>query len=187
MFDTLSYIGEKLNEGNVTWGVGASLLLNHYGLINKPNDIDIIIAVEDIQKADIILKSIGEKKIWEKAELYSTKYFYEYVINGFEVDIMVDLSIKHEEGIYKYVFDNNSISEIKEVNGIDIPLTALEDWYVIYQLIPDREIKVKMIENYLIVNGIKNPSLLDRILKGNLPKKVRDSVQRILTLSSVDM
>ncbi|MEK6266515.1 MAG: hypothetical protein N2B06_17355 [Clostridium sp.] len=33
MFSTLSYIGKKLNEEGVVWGVGASILLNHYGLI----------------------------------------------------------------------------------------------------------------------------------------------------------
>ena len=62
MFDTLSYIGEKLNNARVEWGVGASILLNHHGMIDKPNDIDILVGLKDIKKADTILKSIGEKK-----------------------------------------------------------------------------------------------------------------------------
>jgi hypothetical protein len=37
------------------WGVGASILLNYYGLIDKPNDIDILVDLKDIEKADIIL------------------------------------------------------------------------------------------------------------------------------------
>jgi hypothetical protein len=179
VFNTLSYIGEKLNEGKVMWGIGASLLLNHYGLIDKPNDIDILIGLKDIEKADAILKSIGEKEIWEKTDAYSTEYFYEYVINGFEVDVMSGLSINHDEGIYRYVFDQDSISEVKKINGVNIPLTSLEDWYVIYQLISNREAKVNIIENYLMSKGINNPILLERALRGDLPQKARDRIKRI--------
>ncbi|SCH02475.1 nucleotidyltransferase [Romboutsia sp. Marseille-P6047] len=62
MFNTLSYIGKKLNDAGVTWGVGASILLNKFGFIDKTNDIDIFINIDDIKKVDEILKSIGEKK-----------------------------------------------------------------------------------------------------------------------------
>lgn len=180
MFNTLSYIGEKLNEEKVVWGVGASILLNHFGLIDKPNDIDILVDLNDIDKADIILKSIGEKKVWEKTDAYSTKYFYEYVINGFDVDVMAGLSINYSNGIYRYIFDHSSISQDTKINGVHIPLTSLEDWYIIYQLIPNREKKVKMIEDYLLLNGMKNPNLLERALSGDLPDEVKDSIERML-------
>ena len=72
MFKTLSYIGEKLNESNVKWAVGASILLNQFGLIDKPNDIDIFVDIDDIERADQVLKSIGHKKKWEKTGLYET-------------------------------------------------------------------------------------------------------------------
>ncbi|MEJ8553011.1 nucleotidyltransferase family protein [Tepidibacter sp. Z1-5] len=180
MFNTLSYIAEKLNAGKVLWGVGASILLNHYGLIDKPNDIDILIDLNDIEKADTILKSIGEKKVCEKSDTYSTKYFYEYVVNGVDIDVMAGLSINHNEGIYRYSFDDNSILQNTKINGINIPLTSLEDWYVLYQVIPNRENKVNMIENYLLSNGIKQPNLLEKALKGNLPNIVRNNIERLL-------
>jgi hypothetical protein len=180
MFNTLSYIGKKLNEEGIVWGVGASILLNHYGLIDKPNDIDILVDLKDIEKVDKILKSIGEKVVGEKIDTYSTKYFYEYTVNGVDVDVMAGLSINYDKGTFKYIFDQSSISEFKIINGVNIPLTSLEDWYVIYQLIPNREIKVAMIENYLLSNGINNPNLLKRTLKGNLPDEVRNNIQRLL-------
>ena len=180
MFNTLSYIGKKFNEERIVWGVGASILLNHYGLIDKPNDIDILVDLKDIEKADKVLKSIGEKIVLEKTDIYSTKFFYEYLVNGFEVDVMAGLSINYDNGIFKYIFDQSSISEIKIINGVNIPLTSLEDWYVIYQLIPNREIKVSMIENYLLSNGIKKPNLLERALRGHLSNEVRDNIQRLL-------
>ncbi|WP_343069491.1 nucleotidyltransferase [Clostridium aciditolerans] len=182
MFNTLSYIGEKLNSSNIVWGVGASILLNQFGLIKKPNDIDIFIDIKDIEKADEVLKSIGEKKKWEKTATYSTKYFYEYIIDGFDVDVMAGFAVNHISGVFEYTFDHNSISEFKRINGVNIPFTSLEDWYVIYQLIPNREAKVKIIESYLLLNGIKKPLLLERALKGNLPIEVREKIKKILSL-----
>ncbi|MBY6897199.1 hypothetical protein [Clostridium botulinum] len=57
----------------------------------------------------------------------------------------------------------------------------MEDWYVIYQLIPNREAKVKVIESYLLLNGINNSFLLERVLKGNLPIEVREKIKKILS------
>lgn len=180
MLKTLSYIGKKLNDGGITWGVGASILLNKFGFIDKPNDIDIFISIDDIKEADEILKSIGEKKKWEKTSTYSTKYFYEYVINEIDVDVMAGFAINHSNGTFRYIFDQNSISEFKLINGVNIPFTSLEDWYVIYQLIPNREVKVKMIENYLLSNKIKKTILLKRSLQGCLPIDVRKKVEEML-------
>lgn len=182
MFNILSYIGEKLNEADIAWAVGASMLLNQFGFIDKPNDIDIFIDIKDIERADKILKDIGEKKKWEKTTAYSTKYFYEYVIGGIDVDVMAGFAVKHSSGVFEYIFDHDSISENKAINGVAIPFTSLEDWYVIYQLIPNRQPKVEMIEKYLLSNGIKNPMLLKRDLEGCLPEEVRRKIENILNL-----
>jgi hypothetical protein len=182
MFNTLSYIGEKLNSSGVVWAVGASMLLYQYGLVDKPNDIDIFVDTQDIDKADGILKGIGRKKVYEKTTTYSTEYFYEYIINGIDVDVMAGFKINHSCGVFKYPFDSKSISEVKEINGVDIPFTSLEDWYVIYQLIPNREVKVNMIEKYLTLNGVKNTFLLERALDGELPMEVSKRIRNLLHL-----
>ncbi|MEG1254728.1 alpha/beta hydrolase-fold protein [Clostridium sp.] len=174
MFNCLSHIGSKLNEANVLWSVGGSILLNHFGLLDKPNDIDILVGIDDIKKVEEILDNMGQKKIWEKTDIYSTQYFYEYIINGVEVDVMSELSINHSNGVFEYDFDYKSISDMKDVSGVSIPLTSLEDWYVLYQLIPNRESKVVLIENYLLSNGVKNQFLLERALRGNLPIEIKN-------------
>ena len=182
MLDTLSNIGEKLNSSNITWAVGASILLNQFGLIDKPNDIDIFVDIKDIERADKILKNIGEKKVYENTSTYSTEYFYEYVIDGIDIDVMAGFAINHNSGVFEYVFDHDSISEFKIINGVRVPFTSLEDWYVIYQLIPNRQFKVDMIEKYLLSNGIKNPILLNRTLEGCLPVDVRRRIENLLDL-----
>lgn len=74
-------------------------MLNKFRLVEKTNDIDIFISIDDIEKADEILKSIGKKKKWEKISTCSTKYFYEYVINRFDVDVMSGFAVNHNEGM----------------------------------------------------------------------------------------
>ncbi|MCD3352061.1 nucleotidyltransferase family protein [Clostridium botulinum D/C] len=180
IFKVLIYIGKKLNDNGITWGVGASILLNQFGFIEKPNDIDIFISIKDIERADEVLKSMGEKKKWESSTTYSTKYFYEYIIDGVDIDVMAGFAVNHNSGVFKYNFNHTSISEFRKINKVDIPFTSLEDWYVIYQLIPSRESKVKMIENYFLSNGIKNPILLKNSLKGNLPIEIQERVKKIL-------
>ena len=180
LFQTLSYIGEKLNKENILWGVGASILLNHYDMVNNPKDIDILVALEDIHKVDEILKPLGHKKVRELNDSYSTEYFNEYVINGIDIDVMSGLTLNHEEGKYTQIFDRASIVDKMDVDDVKIPLTSLEDWYIIYQLIPGREHKVSLIENYLLQNGVKNPMLLQRALKCALPLMVKYRSEKLL-------
>ncbi|MEW8955436.1 MAG: hypothetical protein AB2369_02820, partial [Clostridium sp.] len=88
LFKTLKLIGEKLNEENIIWALGASMMLNHYDLVESPNDIDIIVDLKDAKRANSILKSLGVKLEREKNEVYSTKHFYEYIIDGIDIDLL---------------------------------------------------------------------------------------------------
>jgi len=182
MFERLSQIGKKLNENQILWAVGASILLYQHGLVEAPNDIDIFVSLQDIDKADRILQSMGQKKAREKTDDYETQYFYEYRIQSIDLDVMAGLAIRHESGIFEYIFDQQSITQTFVINGVEIPFTSLEDWYVVYQLIPGREGKVDMIEDYLAAKGIQNPDLLKRALTGNLPKSIRDKILRLTSL-----
>lgn len=180
VLNTLSYIGEKLNKAEILWGIGASVVLNQYGLISNPNDIDIIVDIKDIEKANEVFKSLGKKKPIKETSIYSTKYFYEYIVNDIDIDVMAGFAINFDENTYEFSFDSKSITEVKSINGVDIPLTSLEDWFILYQLIPNKELKVDIIEKHLLSNGIKETYLINRALTKNLPHKVRDRIQLLL-------
>lgn len=182
IFESLRLIGERFNREGIQWAVGASVMLNQYGLVDKPNDIDLLVDIKDINRVDCILKELGTKKNCERVEEYSTEYFYEYVINGSDVDVMSGLTINFSGGSYRYIFDKSSISRIVDINGVDIPLSSLEDWFVLYQVIPNREKKVVMIENYLKNNGITRIDLLKRALTRELPIEVRERTEKIIEL-----
>lgn len=53
--NVLSMIAESLNKNNITWAIGASLLLYFKGIANEFNDIDIIIDEKDVEKVKKIL------------------------------------------------------------------------------------------------------------------------------------
>lgn len=181
--ESLSYIAEKFNESGIIWAVGGSLLLNYYGLALNPKDIDILVDIKDVKVADSILKSIGKKKVSEKKNEYSTLYFYEYVINEEDVHLMAGITVNHKEGSFKYIFNNSSITKKEKINGHVIPMTPLEDWLVLYDLVPMESEKVKLIEDHIKENGIKNLASFKTALKGNLPYEVKKRVQKFLNLN----
>lgn len=185
IFETLSIIGERFNKEGILWAVGASVMLNQYGLVDRPNDIDLLVDINDIKRADYILKELGTKKNRERVEEYSTEYFYEYVINSSDVDVMAGLTINFSGGSYRYIFDIDSVSRVVDINGVDIPLSSLEDWYVLYQVIPNREKKVVMIENYLGNNGIERIDLLKRALTRELPIEVRKRIEKLIEVNYI--
>jgi len=187
-------VADKLNKENITWGIGASVMLHHYGLVSMPNDIDILVDIKDIENVDSILKEMGEKKPLNPIKTYSTKYFYEYEVQGVDIDVMAGFIINHEGGSYEYTFHKDSLVFAK-VNGlvndpsvefnldnITLPYTTLEDWYVLYQLIPGRENKVQLIEDYLKAKGTCKVNILKRALKHQLPYKVEKRIKEFMML-----
>lgn len=179
MINNLCYIAEKLNESKVLWAVGGSILLKHHSLIEKPNDIDILIGEKDILRAELILKQIGKEKEIKSSGSFSTKYFYKYNIRGTDLDVMSGLIINHSSGNFEYTFDESSISDIVEVDGVSIPFASLEDWYILYQLMGNRQEKVDLIKAYFLSHGVKRTDLLKRALEGCIPEKIRKDIEEI--------
>lgn len=180
MLKTLSMIGKVLNEDNIQWALGASLLLNRYGLENEPQDIDLFVELKSSQKVNDLLATLGKRIDVAKSSLYATKTFYRYDVKGVGIDVMGGFQIRHPRGVYRYHFDEYSIVEKQWIHGVEIPLTALEDWYILYQLLPNREAKVERIEDYFQTEGIQHPNLLKRALRGNLPLEVRNKSYTLL-------
>ncbi|MEC5424771.1 hypothetical protein QGM71_14890 [Virgibacillus sp. C22-A2] len=181
MLKTLSFIGDRLSNKNITWGVGGSLLLSFYKIIDKSNDIDILVDETNATKLNEIMSSIGKPKEALSSNPFRTMNFSKYRINGTDIDVMGGFAIQHEEGIYKISLQQESIVTHKKINGVDIPLCSLEDWYILYWLIPNKQEKASLIESYLRTNGVAYPQLLEEALKQSLPLEVKERVERLLS------
>ncbi|MDH6354623.1 hypothetical protein M2132_000951 [Dysgonomonas sp. PH5-45] len=176
----LAQFGSQLNSAGLLWGVGASAMLYQYGLADCPNDIDIIVAENDVKKADSILSAMGQKQEREESGIYATKYFYEYKLPSMDVDVMSGFRLNLPLGVYSYIFDEHSTPTIFNIDGTDIPFTTLEDWYVLYQLMPGKNQKALIVENYLREKGIRHPFLLKRMI--NQKTLSENVIERIKSL-----
>lgn len=146
----LKRVAKLLNSEGIIWGVGASVMLNHYGIVEDPRDIDIMVGMEDIHRLDSVLSELGERGVGVPDEVYKTKYFYEYMIDGIEVDVMAGLCIHRGGTDHSFPFNRDSIGEWMEVDGVEVPLAKLEEWYEIYKVLPGRERKAEAIGKYLM-------------------------------------
>ena len=59
--NTLLNIASVLNENNVNWGLGGSLLLYLSGIETDVADIDIVVNVNDINKIDELAVKMDEE------------------------------------------------------------------------------------------------------------------------------
>jgi predicted nucleotidyltransferase len=182
LFDTLVRVARALNQAGTPWGIGASVLLHYHGLVDTPRDIDIMTTETATDTVALTLGGLGHEVHGDPGRsLYSTSRFLEYVVDGTDVDVMAGFAIKHENGTYVFPFGDAAVVMTKTVDDVTIPLTSLEDWYVLYQLMPGREPKVKLIENHLLSIGIADLPLLERALARELPPHVRARIERLVT------
>lgn len=179
MLNTLTTIGNKLSNTGIIWGVGGSMLLSFHGLIDNPNDIDLLVSEKHKNKINRSLAPLGETVNPIHAEPFRTSYFSKLSINNTDIDIMGGFAIQHDEGVYRLSLREESIVAHKQVNGVDIPLCSLEDWYILYSLIPGKQEKAALIEQYLKTSGV-HTNLLKSALKQPLPSEVEDRVIQLL-------
>ncbi|MBP2079078.1 hypothetical protein [Oceanobacillus polygoni] len=180
LHDPLIKIGKQLNKNNIEWAVGGSLLLQHYHLIDSPNDIDVLVAEKDVERIKDAMGQVGKRQMASTKDPFRTTYFYRYEVDGVGVDVMGNFAIEHDQGTYQLLFDANHIAEKKNIHGVSIPLAALEDWFVLYQLIPNKQEKAIRIEKYFRTNRVTRPDLLHKALNQPLPIGVRESMKHIL-------
>lgn len=179
--DILLKIANFLEENEINWALGASYVLYFNGIDIIPNDIDLFVCEKSFEKVREYFLNYGEEIFKEdKNNIYNTQKFTSVKIGDTEIDLMSNLYIYHNEGEYRYIFDEISIDKKVEIGNTVINVMALEDWYILYQLIPGREEKVKTIYNILKNKNNIRIELFERALKLELPNSVRASVNELI-------
>lgn len=142
----LSRIAKELNQKNVTWAVGASVLLYFKGITREFHDIDIMVAEEDEETLKGVLLSLGNLQPPAPNTGYKTKCFLEFNVDGVDVDAMAGFIIFSKDKEYYFPLKKENIHDHTEVHGITVPLQSLEEWRNYYELMGRVE-KVKMIDD----------------------------------------
>ena len=155
---TLQKIARIFNENEISWGLGASSMLYFHGLVTQPRDIDLMVDEVDAEKAIALLTPYAtEMQTDDGKGKYATKYFYEMVIDGQAVDVIGGYRILRGQWVYDFPILKELFLEKVEVDGVVVPLTHLEDWYIAYLIMGDPKKRVPMIESYAKSNsGFEN-------------------------------
>ena len=165
-------IAKEFNKSKIRYAVGFSLVLKYYGIVSKAQDIDIVVNEKDYNKAIEIMNNLGDKIEQEKKVNGFKSNPVEYKVDNVDVDLMSNIKITFGRGTYAYIFDSKSIGEKVMIDDTEVPLIAIEDLYVLYQLIDGKQEKVEMIEDYFKKNKVRHKALLKRTLSQELPLKV---------------
>lgn len=161
MRKVMTKIAMQLNEANVVWAFGGSLIFDNYNISNNPNDIDILVTTETLEKAILVLSDIGIGYLKDPKDIYKTTYFYEYIIDGVKVDLICEFKIENEK-TYEYLFDESCIEFKKIIDGVTFNYCNLLDWLILYSLM-ERVSKVQMILRYIKSTDKDSISIMNRI------------------------
>ncbi|MDD2971235.1 MAG: hypothetical protein PHE02_03790 [Lachnospiraceae bacterium] len=141
----LSDIAHVLNEKNIIWAIGGSLLLYLKGKTDSFHDIDIMVYEYDVYRLKELLSPMGILAPPNPDKQYRTRHFLEFTIDDVEVDVMAGFVIVKDGNEYDCSLLPEQIAEYSKVNGEMIPLQSMEDWRNYYELM-GRKNKVEMID-----------------------------------------
>lgn len=145
-------IAHKLNESNVEWVLGASMMLYFKGIVTEFHDIDLLIAEKNIEIVNSILVEIGKRLPPSQTPnpMYKTKAFMEFVIDSIDIDVMAGFGIIKDGKFYDCSLRKDQIVEKITLGNETIPLQSPSLWIKYYRLM-GRNKKAEMIEKAIQV------------------------------------
>ena len=139
-------ICKVLNDAGVRYAIGGSTLLFIKGISFSFNDLDLMVLVEDAEKAREVLKTIGEYHPSDKKS--SSKTFDEFTVDGLDVDVISGFILESYGKQYDCSFKNEN-TEVFDLLGTPVVLDSLQAWYDIY-LYLGRVQRARYIKDYLL-------------------------------------
>ncbi|MCK9235345.1 MAG: hypothetical protein WC225_04940 [Acholeplasmataceae bacterium] len=143
--NVLQQVAHTLNQTEVMWAIGGSVLLYFKGIAEKFNDIDIMIKESDVERAKAALLKIGKGQPNIPHPQYKTKHFLEFKIDGIDVDVIAGFTIVYQNETHYFPLKEKDIVEKIDFKGEMIPLQSIKTWRKYYQLM-ERNEKVKLID-----------------------------------------
>lgn len=145
----LKRVAHALNARSVHWALGASCFLYLKGIAPTFHDLDLMLVSSEASEVDALLQSLGQRmsERYDKRH-YGTRFFGEYVVDGVDLDVMADFSIKVGQQEYFFPLKEDSVVEFYDLEGEKIPFESLTIWRERYALM-GRQDKTKMIDDYL--------------------------------------
>lgn len=180
----LCKIAKLLSEKEVFWAVGGATLLRLRGVADDSPRISLIISTEDMRTVDELFCSIGQAYPRELSPNFASRFFCRYTIDGQEVDVVSGLTLHYKGFFLTYPFRRDSIVSMQRLaDDVYVPLMALEDWYVLFQMMPHCDGQVQAIERYFASVGLQFPERFDVMRQRSLPPAVIASILHWTSMS----
>ena len=141
----LARIGTMFDAAGICWAVGGSLMLYLRGITDVFHDIDLMVAESDALRAKELLLRLGALAPPHPAGQYQTRHFYEFTVDGVEIDLIAGFVITAGGTAQECPLLPADIDGSITVGGAVIPLHALAVWRRYYMLMGRTE-KVAMID-----------------------------------------
>jgi hypothetical protein len=159
MEEVLRKIHTAFTNAALFYTLGGSVGMSIRGIDVTPNDIDILVKVADAPKAMHLLETLGKRMPPKAKADYKTQTFAEFVIDGVDVDLMAGLAIAMNPFVYRFPSEL-LIAELVVLDSTTrLPVMPLEDWYLLYHIIPGKEIRIKQIEDWFAVCPVNQARL----------------------------
>lgn len=175
--EQLLTLTKLLNSNQINWALGGSTLLKLRGIDIMAHDIDIMIHESDFEKGCRLLADLYDECEVKESTIFKTKYYRKFNLNGIEIDCMCGMSVIISDTLFEYPFDYKEYNILYKETSI--PLCYIEDWYVLYHVMPNRESKVKVIEEYFTKNSI-NKDRINYLFGLNIPKEIKQLMESFI-------
>ena len=146
---TIQKVGKALKTAGVRFCIGGSAMLFRNGLVEQFNDIDLLVEPADADKAEAVLLCLGRQEDAKSSTAFATDIFRSYFVDGVGVDMMAGLKIRCGEQLYSHQLTEASYADRWPVWGEILPFSALEEWCVLYHLMPGKAHKADLIKAHL--------------------------------------
>lgn len=131
--EVLKKIGHALDEAQITWALGGSMLLYLKGITETIHDIDLLVAEEDARHAKEILRQMGTLLPPNPKAEYRPRCFLEYVIDDVNLDLMAGFVIVQNGIAHECPLLQKDIERVQITDDCVLPLHSLAKWKQYYE------------------------------------------------------
>jgi hypothetical protein len=143
----LSELAKCLNENNVKWALGGSMMLYFRKITSHANDLDIMINVEQKEVVKDLFLNLGKMHESQESTVFQSQVFLEFDIDGVEIDVIGGFVINVDGNAQCYPLENKEYDQIT-VDNETVFLDDISAWYTYYKAM-NKDIRVQEINTYL--------------------------------------
>lgn len=182
--EALFKIVNEFEKNGIRYGLACSMNLFLNGIVDEFHDLDFIIELSDTEKVKEVMEKIGAilKETGGNGYCESDVYMH-FQLERVDIDIISGFRLLTFGTNFQYKFNENELLTCY-IKNFTIPLIPLETLYVLYYMMegwqPRRRYKRKLIEQYLIIEGVSFPKILENSLTTELPLWIKKKIKLLL-------